>query len=148
MEERSSGFVFWLFSRVVVARFLGSVLGLSAKLDVAKCWVLSGFFVSVCSRVGAVANRFWDLNQLEHVHSVSMVIVSLGTWDLGHYNTFRYLIHLSYTWIVLHDYVLVFQCYSVVQCVRCVSSSPPCHCHWAHEYCLNTIMYYFTIWPL
>ncbi len=46
--------------------------------------------------------------------------------------------HLSYTWIVSHDYVLLFQCYSVVQCVRCMPSSPPCHCHWGDEYCLNT----------
>ncbi len=30
---------------------------------------------------------FWDLNQLEHVHSVSMDIVSLIPRDLGHYNT-------------------------------------------------------------
>ncbi len=36
-----------------------------------------------------IANEKWDLNQLVHVHSVSMVIVSLGIWDrdLGHYNT-------------------------------------------------------------
>ncbi len=28
-------------------------------------------------------NSFWDLNQLEHVHSVSMVIVYLSPWALG-----------------------------------------------------------------
>ncbi len=34
MEERSSGFFFWLFfpESIVVGRFLGSVLSVSAKL--------------------------------------------------------------------------------------------------------------------
>ncbi len=42
MEESLHGFFFGLFSRVEIARSLGSVLGLSSKLgeelDVGKCW--------------------------------------------------------------------------------------------------------------
>ncbi len=37
--------------------------------------------------MSCLANEKWDLNELEHVHEVSMVIVSLIPRALGHYNT-------------------------------------------------------------
>ncbi len=37
--------------------------------------------------MSCLANEKWDLNELEHVHSVSMVIVSLIPRALGHIDT-------------------------------------------------------------
>ncbi len=56
---------------------------------------LAAFIDALLPEEGLVytANEKWDLNQLVHVHLVSMVIVSLGIWDTRYLMPMYYLLH-------------------------------------------------------